>query len=357
MARGTVSKDSAMTYMPDLVDPKAGGKFYLGAMDLEKGADFTHADSIYTPIAKYDAKKKLGDGQIEFIDEGVTMARDAERAIRSGNIDETSLSNIEVVQLLREVVRREWRKFHAIEGTKRIAVPKLKLNVPITDKYNASKKVPEFVEPDQKTNKFTLANLVLWKNMVSIYESDEAQLRADIQPLNHEIDQAAGSLGLAANDQIVLEIETFTGATKGDWGAFTTDHSTRNPLEDITAEVVTITNNNFRPNIIALHPTVLANYMGNTFISGVGFNVSDATIESGFNLPVYPQLKVVQDLGFTSTVATIYDTETMLLGEGPTTAEAFRNPLQSADGWVIRQWLHPLKVTNDGGRKLTSLVA
>ena len=348
--RGIVSKDSAVTYSP------YNKKFYLGALSLEKGADFTHADSLYAPIAKYDETKELGDGQIEFIDEGIPMARSAERAIRSGNIDETSLANIEVVQLLREVIRREWRDFHAIEGTKRIPVPKLKLNVPITDKYAASKKVPEFVEPDQKTNKFTLASLVLFKNMVSIYESDESQLRADIQPLNHEIDQAAGALGLAANQQIVTEIETFTAASKGDWGAFTTDHSTRHPLEDITAEVVTITDNHFRPDTIALHPTVLANFMGNTFISGVGFNVSDATIESVFRLPKYPQLKVVQDVGFTSTTAVIYDSRTMLLGEGPTTAEAFRNPLQSADGWVIRQWLHPLKVTNDGGRKLTSLV-
>ena len=342
--------------MPGVV-PEAGGKFYLGAMNIEKGADFTHADSLYTPIAKYDANRKLGDGQIEFIDEGVQMALQAERAILSGNIDETSLSNIEVVQILREVIRREWRPFHAIEGTKRISVPKLKLDVPITDKYAASLKVAEFIEPDQKSNKFTLANLVLWKNMVNIYESDESQLRADIQPLNHEIDQAAGALGKGANDQIVLEIETFTSVTKGDWGAFTTDHSVRNPLEDLVVEVSVITNNNFRPNIIALHPTVLANYMGNTFISGVGFNVSDATIESGFQLPIYPQLKVVQDLGFTNTVATIYDMNTMLLGEGPTTAEAFRNPLQGADGWVIRQWLHPLKVTNDGGRKLDTLVA
>ena len=349
MARGTVSKDSAVTYSP------YNKKFYLGALSLEKGADFTHADSLYTPIAKYDETRKLGDGQIEFIDEGVQMAKAAERAIRSGNIDETSLANIEVVQLLREVIRREWRTFHAIEGTKRIPVPKLKLNIPITDKYTASAKVPELVEPDQKTNKFTLANLVLWKNMVSIYESDESQLRADIQPLNHEIDQAAGALGKLANSQISTEIETFTTAGKGDWGAFTTDHSARNPLEDITAEVVTITNLNFRPDIIAVHPTVLANYMGSTFISGVGFNVSDATIESGFQLPKYPQLKVVQDLGFTATVATIYDSRTLVLGEGPTTAEAFRNPLQSADGWVIRQWLHPLKVTNDGGRKLTSV--
>ena len=74
--RGTVSKDSAVTYSP------YNKKFYLGALNLENGADFTHADQFYTPIAKYNADRELGDGQIEFIDEGVTMARQAERAIR-----------------------------------------------------------------------------------------------------------------------------------------------------------------------------------------------------------------------------------------------------------------------------------
>ena len=350
--RGTVSAGSSVTYSP------YNKKFYLGALSLEKGADFTHADQLYTPIAKYNEERKLGDGQIEFIDEGIKMARDAEKAIRSGNIDETSLSNIEVVQLLREVIRRQWRKYYAIDAVRRVPVPKLKLNIPITDKYRASEKVPELVEPDQKTNKFTLANLVLWKNMVSIYESDESQLRADIQPLNHEIDQAAGALGASANSQIVIAIETFTAASKGDWGSMTTnaDFSNRNPLDDIQAEITTVTGNHFRPDVICMHPRVLSDYLSNTFVNGYAQG-ADRTMESGFPLPKVPQLKVIQDLGFTNTVATLFDSSTVILGEGPTTAEAFRNPLQSADGWVIRQWLHPLKVINDSGRKLTTVSA
>ena len=350
--RGTVSAGSSVTYSP------YNKKFYLGAISLEKGADFTHADQLYTQIAKYNEERKLGDGQIEWIDEGIPMARSAERAIKSGNIDETSLSNIEVVQLLREVIRRQWRKYYAIDAVRRVPVPKLKLNIPITDKYRASEKVPELVEPDQKTNKFTLANLVLWKNMVSIYESDESQLRADIQPLNHEIDQAAGALGASANSQIVTAIETFTVAGKGDWGSMTTnaDFSNRNPLDDIQAEITTVTGNHFRPDVICMHPRVLSDYLSNTFVNGYAQG-ADRTMESGFPLPKVPQLKVIQDLGFTNTVATLFDSSTVILGEGPTTAEAFRNPLQSADGWVIRQWLHPLKVTNDSGREMTSVSA
>ena len=132
------------------------------------------------------------------------------------------------------------------------------------------------------------------------------------------------------------------------------DFSNRNPLDDIQAEITTVTGNHFRPDVICMHPRVLSDYLSNTFVNGYAQG-ADRTMESGFPLPKVPQLKVIQDLGFTNTVATLFDSSTVILGEGPTTAEAFRNPLQSADGWVIRQWLHPLKVTNDSGRKLTSV--
>ena len=47
----------------------------------------------------------------------------------------------------------------------------------------------------------------------------------------------------------------------------------------------------------------------------------------------------------------------MLFGEGPTIAESFRDPYRGADGYVIRQFLQPLKTTNDSGRKITGVSA
>ena len=70
-----------------------------------------------------------------------------------------------------------------------------------------------------------------------------------------------------------------------------------------------------------------------------------------------PSIKSVVDVGFTSTYATIFDSRTMLLGEGPTIAESFRDPYRGADGYVIRQFLQPLKTTNDAGRVLTGVSA
>ena len=347
----TVSKNSAVTYYPGTK------KFYTGSINIEKGADFTH-DQNYEAIAQWTPERKWGDGQIEFIDGGVEMKRQAERQFRQGNLDETSLGNITVIGLLTEVIRKQWRTFYAINATRRVPVPKLQLEVPITDKFTASKKVPEFVEPDQKTNKFTQANLRLWKNMVSIYESDEAQLKATIEPMSFEIDQAAGALGSAANDQIITEILTGTNASKGDWGAMTTnaDFSARNPLDDITDVITTITGNHFRPNVLCTHPRVMSDYLSNTFVNGYE-NALDRVTEGVFPLPKFPGITAVVDLGFTNTIATVLDTSVMLLGEGPTTAEAFRNPLQSADGWVIRQWLEPNLASVDGTRDMTSVSA
>ena len=84
----------------------------------------------------------------------------------------------------------------------------------------------------------------LWKNVVSIYESDESQLKATIEPLAFEIDQASGALAKAANEQIVTEIESLTTQAGGDWGAMITagDFSNRNPLNDL----VDANNNNHR---------------------------------------------------------------------------------------------------------------
>lgn len=340
--------NTAVTYSPYTK------KFYQGSQDRD-GVDFSR-DQNMTPLAKLNPDRELGDGRIEPIH--YETFRQAERDYRQGNIDATSLSNITVIDLLSEVIRRQWRDFNAIQAVRRVPVPKLQLNVPITNKFSASKKVPELQEADQKSNTFTQANLRLWKNVISIYESDESRLKATIEPLNFEIDQASGALAKAANEQIVTAIETFTGSAKGDWGAMTSagDFSARNPLNDIVDAVSTITDNNFRPNVICMHPRVASDYLSNTFIHAAT-RPDDQQISGVFDLPKFPGIKGVVDVGFTNTTATVFDQSTMLLGDGPTVAEAFRDPYRGADGYVIRQFLQPLKTTNDAGRKLTGVSA
>lgn len=338
-------------------------KFYQGALDHGRDDQWETnfaKDSQYTAFAKFNPTRERGDGQLEFIDAGVELRRQAERDFRSANIDSTSLGNITVIELLREVLGREWREFNAIQATRRVPVPKLQLNVPIAGKYTANTQVPELVAADQKSNTFTQAQLRLFKNVVDLYESDESRLKGTIEPLNFEIDQAAGALGLAGNGQIATEIETATtqavaGAT---WNLVNTSHgrNSANPLTDLLIALTTINGLHYRPDTLCMHPYVAAAYLTNSFINGQ-MPPGNMVPYGVFELPKLPGIKAVVDQSFTSTSATLLDSRTMLMGEGPTVAEQYRDPHRGADGWVIRQWIHPLLATANGSREITGAYA
>jgi len=338
--------EKSVTYSP------YSKKFYVGSLD-KTGADFAK-DYGYEPIAKLHPDRKLGDGRIEPI--GHEVYRQAERDFRAGNIDSTSLSNITVVDLLQEVIRRQWRKYNAIEGVTRVPVPKLQLNVAIAEKYAASKKVPELVAADQKSNDFTQVSFNLFKNVVNILESDESQMKGTIQPLNFEIDQAAGALGEAANDQIITEIRTIDTVSGSNWETVTSGHSANSPLKDITVAMDDIIGNHFRPNTIAFGSRGSTAYSSNDFIRGHN-PPGNITVEGTFPVNHYPGVMGIVDFGFTSTEAIVYDKSGMLLGEGPTVAESFRDPHSGADGYVIRQWMEPKLTTDNIGERITGIHA
>ena len=326
-------------------------KFYVGKHSHE---DFQHASHL-EPIASVNWNRKLGDGRIE--PENYEMYRQAERAYRVGNIDETSLGNITVVALLTQVIGREWRQFFLRNGTRPIAVPKLQLDVPVHTKMTASEKVPELVAADQKSSKFTQVPIRLWKNVVNLYESTESTLKATIEPLQFAIDQAAGMLGRSANNQIATELETFTAVAAGGlWSALNTnnDFSANNPFDDLETVHTLITDNNFIPNTFAVHPKGSKDFLTNTRVNGYESAV-DQNFTGMFAMPKIPGITMIVDPAITSTVGVFYDRNTVLLGEGPTVAEQFRDYDADANGWVIRQFLQPKKTTNLAGRKITGI--
>lgn len=318
--------------------------------------DYRHASNL-EPIVKIhlDRFKEGKDGVYEKLN--TEMFRSAERHYRSGVYDTSDISNIQVTTLLTEVIGRQWRQFFAKEATTSIPVPKIVLNIPIQAKATASTKVPEMVEATAKMSTFTQANFSLWKNVYEIMASDESVIKANINPLSFEIDQAAGALGKAANTQIVSEIESYTSVSEGSWSAMTTnaDFSARNPLADVTSVMNTVyTGDQYRVDTACMHPSIYASYASNTFVNGY-LDAMSRQVFGVMPLPKFPGIQLIIDPGFTSTKATFLDKSTMLLGEGPTVAEQYRNPRAGANGYIIRQWIQPLHTTNNGGRVMTSV--
>lgn len=347
-----VMQAQAVTYHPSTK------KIYVGALQDQ---DFRPSyEKNYEPIAKINFEK-YGKASIDEVIEpiGYELWRAAKRDYAAGSWDTSNITNIQSTELLTEILAREWRRFYAIEGVTRVPVPKLKLDIPfISTKIIASKKVPSMVAPTIGRSTASKVSFDLWKNGIDIISSDEAELQANISPLNLDIEQAAFALGKAANDQIAVVVEGFTTAAKGDWGAMNTngDFSARNPLEDVQAEFTVISNLHNRVDTLAMHPKVASDYLSNTYVNGI-INVVDRMMSGVFPLPKVPGVMAIVDAGFTDTKATLYDKRGVLLGEGPTVAEAYREARAGFNGYTIRQWLEPKKADNIYGRTMTSVSA
>lgn len=326
--------------------------FYTGAV---QGTNFND-DSSLEPIIRLDFDKKLGDGRVEYLN--AELYRNAERHILAGVIDSPSVSTITTVDLLTEVLNKQYRQFFAINGCTRIAVPRLQLDIPLATKYDASKNVPEMVEAGLKAESFTKVSLSLEKHVVHIATSDEASLKANIEPHQYNISQAAGSLGKAWNEDIIIEQQTFDTTAGADWGAKNAGNSfsLNNPLDDIQTAYTDIIGLNYFPDTITMAPRVWNDYASNTWVNGYD-PAADRTLLGVFPLPKIPGITVIVDNGYTNTVATMYDKRGVVLGEGPTVAEQYRNSTAGYNGWIIRQWNDILKVDDNAGEKLTGVSA
>lgn len=326
--------------------------FYAGD---HKYQDFDHVDHL-EPIAKVDFTKKEGDGRYEYLN--AELYRQAERHILNGVIDSPSVSTITTVDLLTEVINRQYRQFFARSGVTEINVPRLQLDIPLATKYNADKNVPELVESGLKAENFTKVTFSLAKHVVHIAASDEASLKANIEPFSYNIGQATDSIRKAWNEDIVTEVEKFATAAKADWGAVTAanDFSLNRPLDHIGDEYTNIIAQNYVPDTITMHPRVWNDYASNTWVNGYD-PAADRNLVGVFPLPKIPGITVVVDPGFTNTVATLYDKRGVMFGVGPTVAEQYRDPRAGYNAWVIRQWAQPLQIDTNAGKKLTVVSA
>ena len=347
-------KQNAVTYWP------ITRKFYVGAVSDNWGGDIVREEGNFTQIARFNPDKAtIEEGKIEPLD--LEYWRKAERQMRAGVRDTTTITNIQVTQLLTQIINEEWRMFFAIQGCTRMPVPKLKLDIPyISTRRTAQKKVPELVDINLDKSVESKVSFNLWKNADAVGVSDEAQFQANIAPFELEINQTAGALGLAWNDQIVTVQESFTATTEADWGAMTTnaDFSANNPLDDIQGVETTINSNHLSANTITMHPRVFSDYLSNTFINGYDPAADRTGLGTGvFPLPKYNHITVIRDAGYTNTKASLYDRRGILFGEGPTVAEQARNASAGANMYYVRQFGEPIKVDNIFGRTMGTVSA
>jgi hypothetical protein len=263
------------------------------------------------------------------------------------------ISNIEATAVLDEVLGLAAPQYTLRGVCRPVRMDGLTARVDIATKLAGREKVPPMVEAEFSAEAYTSVDFELWKNVVHVAVSDEAQKRAAHDVLGLHASDAARDLARMENKQIAEELTTATDTTGADWGT-----ATNNPFDDVVAAMTTIEGNGHPVDFIAAHPLVWGDYFSNPFVRGT---IQGVQLPTGrvFQVPGLPGVTGYSDPALTSTVAYVGSraAPALVLGEGPTEAARYRDERAGYDAYVIRQWLQPRLVLADAVREITGVHA
>jgi len=241
-----------------------------------------------------------------------------------------------------------------------VRMDSLTARVDIATALAGEEKVPAMIEAEIASEAYTKVDFDLWKNVVHVAISDEAQKKAAHDILGLHVSDAARDLARMENKQIAEELETasekVSGTAYSDWGAATTGVSDTNPMLAIQASIAYIAGQGYEPDFMAMHPTIWNKFITNTWISELVDTgiLKLAPTGGNFTLPGWPTIEIYVDWSLTETptaslgpIIGSRSAPAMVLGEGPTEAAKYRNEKAGYDAYIIRQFLEPSLVLDD----------
>jgi hypothetical protein len=270
-----------------------------------------------------------------------------------GLIGIDNITDIEARVIVSEVLGLANRKYNLRKLTRVITMDQLIGDVPVATKLVGSTKVPEFVEARLSSQSYTKLSFNLWKNVVHVAISREAQRRARYDVLQMHVQDAARELAKMENDQIATALETTTNTLAGsDWGL------SNDPASDIMAAQAQIESLElgFNANYIAMHPLVYADLVTNELVKK--YMSLDSVARTG-NLPEFCGLPIIRDPALTNTIALVVSTEApaVVLGDGPSMVEKYTGGPAFYDGYAIAKFLEPKIVQSSVIVKITGVHA
>jgi hypothetical protein len=346
-------KSEGVTYIP------ATQKFYAGVIEKDMNVEGRHGQ-VYHEIAKLNLQAlKKGDREnaVEYTDNEMVRRADRYLQAQSGDNfqadnDIVSLANMTRVELLTEIINRQYKNVYLINGVRKVPVPKLRLDYDIQIHLARRGKqalVPKRQRPETEMPEFVQASfdLVKYGKLARIIDTtDEDELSALISPLNTALEDLAQVLSQDENLLIRDDgLETFGNVSGADWSARNASgngFSTNNPLDQISTELERIVNNHGKPDTIVTNMRQFGTFKSNSFL--IGFTEAlDRENEGGMgSMPGFPGLRRITDSDIASNLAYVYDSRALSYGEGPMITESFRDPKAGVSGHVVRKWVQPV---------------
>jgi len=245
------------------------------------------------------------------------------------------------------------------ELCKVIQMPKLVADIRTAVDYTGTAKVPELVEADIKSQAYTKASFELWKNVVHLAISAEADLKTDVNILDLEMASAAKELARMENAQIATEIEAngTSLVTQGAWNTKVSGVSSNDPVYDMLVACQPIFDAGYQASMAAMHFRTYSELITNTHITSL---LERGGVIKTAVLPALAGLQLLIDENITNTVAYIIDPSapSVILGEGPTLAVRYGNDNpRFYKGYAIAQFLQPKVAVTNGCRVITAVHA
>ena len=292
---------------------------------------------------------------------------DVKMAGRNGNTDrrvkqasvgtEADFSAIDVVNVLAEMVGTELRTFVLEQALTVIGTPQLDLKVDTYTRFQAQTGVPEGVAPIPQRAAVSRTSYDLVKDAVMIGITDESQLRTVHDMYRQQVDTAVTDFKRLKSNKIATKLATASSdAAGGTWVAFTTDHNTTDPRQNIGTTSDTIFANNGAPNVICSHDKVWRGFSSSTYIKGVlqAIPLPDMSMAKIINqVPSMPGYTWYVDNEMTSTIASVFDRKAVAMLQGPVRTAQVRLELEGIDSYIYRDWNLPIFLVPSRVRQIT----
>lgn len=266
---------------------------------------------------------------------------------------------INVIQMLGEILGRDQRQYNLEQAVTRVATPNLTLSIDTWNGFTASQDVGEGVEAFVKKGKFTRQEFALKKDVGHVMFTDEAQMRADRDIYTQHVQHVAQDLRRIKALSIATELETAPDIASADWAAYTTDHSTTDPVAAIGEAADIIEANGGNPNTIASHARPLRDFSSNTHVKGM--IQPSASLQFGGRVvngvPGLPGFTWYVDNLKTNTLVTVYDKAAILLMQGPTRTAQYRHEGKGMDAYITRDWYNVQIIDDSLVRDVTGVSA
>lgn len=259
----------------------------------------------------------------------------------SGAITAADNKTINLAIVMDQILGMDTREYVLPTAITHVAAPNLRLSVDTWAGFGIERNVPEGAEALLQKGRFTRQEIALQKDVSHIAQTDEAQYESDRDLMAIHIRHSAQKFNETMEGKVVEVVEsTAAGATAGtDWGAYTSDHSTANPWEEIGGIVDTIVANGGNENniIVMSNPTAFRDFTSNTNVRGQPNAVTPVgSTNRAYNVAGVGQWFISNQKNVNN--VTILDRTSVLFVQGPVRTETYRDPKHGFDGFITRNF-------------------